>query len=526
MGDIEKKSEVEKEIGIFKTINDLPNSKAASSFRDIKSAKKNILPYLLTMLSTACEDSSRDLQAVPPIPDEVDGSRFKVPTFSLAPPSGVLLQATKGNKVKCNLIRILIEILVDFLPELIRIIKEAVVVAMREALSCGSDFQIPVGTTHIMDIETIDQKGILKTNPDSNLLGGIFFGNSDKDFNRWLYNTMQTPGVPNTWEGPNGPLMDVTYIQPSQVLFQISSNYDENSGKTYNDFLSDYMASIELFNQKIVLGNLMNSFFSNVTANLNPSLERVLDDEKTDAIMEKILNTDPCQEEQVFDDSFFKFSNEELSEMERKAQEKRSGVVGLDLGCGIYAFDLREDTAGIEKNLTDLDELSQQNSPQKVEKNIKNQVDLMQDSLSMASPINEESIKRKFEIDAIISLPKVMCNASILTPKILGIYNLSNYIVNNTTTTERTSYDWVKSNTVFFEYVLRESLAVLVEIVFNKLKAELMRLIAKVIQRIIKSIAKKKLKILASFALPSITNTINGLINQIPQPEVAGSQYK
>ena len=53
-----------------------------------------------------------------------------------------------------------------------------------------------------------------------------------------------------------------------------------------------------------------------------------------------------------------------------------------------------------------------------------------------------------------------------------------------------------------------------------------MRLIAKVVQRIIKSIAKKKLKILASFALPSITNTINGLINQIPQPEVAGSQYK
>ena len=36
MGDIEKKGEVEKEIGIFKTINDLPDSKAANSFRDVK----------------------------------------------------------------------------------------------------------------------------------------------------------------------------------------------------------------------------------------------------------------------------------------------------------------------------------------------------------------------------------------------------------------------------------------------------------------------------------------------------------
>jgi len=51
-------------------------------------------------------------------------------------------------------------------------------------------------------------------------------------------------------------------------------------------------------------------------------------------------------------------------------------------------------------------------------------------------------------------------------------------------------------------------------------------LIAKVAQKIIKKIAKKKLKILASFALPSVLNSINGLINKIPQPEVAGSQYK
>ena len=323
------------------------------------------------------------------------------------------------------------------------------VVAIREALSCGSDFQIPVGTTHIMDIETIDHKGILKTNPDLNLLGGIFFGNSDKDFNRWLYNTIQTPGVPNTWEGPNGPLMDVTYIQPSQVLFQISSNYDENSGKTYNDFLSDYMASIELFNQKIVLGNLMNNFFSNVTSSLSPSISQVMDEEKTNMIMEKILNTDPCQEEQVFDDSFFKFSNDEMSLMEKRAQEKRDGVVELDLGCGIFAFDFRDDGVGLESDLDDLDEFNENNNPQKMDKKITNILNTLQDSVAAADSPNAESIKRKFEIDAITSLPKVMCNASILTPKILGIYNFSNYIVNNSTSTERTSYDWAKSNTVF-----------------------------------------------------------------------------
>ena len=526
MGDIQSKDEISKEIGIFKTINDLPESKPVSSFNDIKSAKKNILPYLLTMLSNACEGNEVGSNVAPPLADEVTDSRFDL-SFSPQPPSGVLLDATNGNKVKCNVIRILLEVLIEFLPELIRIIKEAIVVAIREALSCGSDFQIPVGMTQIMDIKTLDHKGILNTNPDLNLLGGIFFGADDKDFNRWLYNTMQSPNIPNTWMGPNGPLMDVTFIQPGQVIFEINSNYDENSGNTFNDFISDYMASIELFNQKIILGNLMNSFFSNVTSSMNPSIEDVMDEEKTEKLMDKILDTDPCEEELTYDDTFFSFNNDEILEMEKRAQQKRNGQgVDIDLGCGIFSANLDGGDAEIEKKLVELENFEKENNPKKMGKAITNVLNKMQDSLANQSPSNEESIKKKVQIDMMLSLPKVMCNASILTPKILGIYNFSNYIVNNTTITERTSYDWAKSNTVFFEYVLRESLAVLVEIVFRKLKTELMRLIAKVIQKIMKSIAKKKLKIIASFALPAVGNVVSGLINKIPQPQVAGSKYK
>ncbi len=526
MGDIESKDEISKEIGIFKTINDLPDSKPVSSFNDVKSAKRNILPYLLTMLANSCEGDQVGSDQNPPTEDEVTDSNFDL-SFSAKPPSGVLLEATGGNKVKCNVIRILLEILIEFLPELIRIIKEAVVVAMREALSCGSDFQIPVGMSQIIDLKTIDHKGILNTDPDLNLLGGIFFGSDDKDFNRWLYNTMQTPNTPNTWMGPNGPLMDVTFIQPGQVIFEISSNYDENSGNTFNDFISDYMASIELFNQKIILGNLMNSFFSNVTGNIKPSIEEIMDEEKTEKLMDKILDTDPCEEEVIFDDTFFSFNNDEILEMEKRAQQRKLGRgVDIDLGCGIFTADMSEADGNIFVALDEIDKFSQQNNPTKMGKSITNALNTMQDSLANQSPPNKESIKKKVQIDMMLKLPKVMCNASILTPKILGIYNFSNYIVNNTTITERTSYDWAKSNTVFFEYVLRESLAVLVEIVFRKLKVELMRLIAKVIQKIIKSITKKKLRIIASFALPAVGNTISGLINKIPQPEVAGSQYK
>lgn len=115
---------------------------------------------------------------------------------------------------------------------------------------------------------------------------------------------------------------------------------------------------------------------------------------------------------------------------------------------------------------------------------------------------------------------------SVLTPKILGIYNLSNFIVNNTTITERNSFDFVKANRVFFEYVLRESLAVLVKIVFEKLRRELLRLIAKVINKLLRGIIDKKLKIITSYTLSILSGVVSGLANQIPSPQPQGSQYK
>lgn len=514
MGFIEDKSSLIEEIGIFKTINDLPNPKLSSSFRDVKSAKKNILPFLMTMLAMSCED-----------PSDTETPEFN-PTFSGPPPKGTLLKATNGNKSKCNAIRILLDILIEFLPELIRIVKEAVIVAFKESLSCSSDFVIPANSVLVMDIETIDYNNILKTDPDSNILGGIFYGNGDKDFNRFLYNLIQTPGITETWEGPNGPILDVTFVNPGQLIFAINTNYDENSGKTYNDFISDYMASIELFNNKILIGNLMDSFFGNITSNLGFSVEQLVNEEKTNKLIDKILDTDPCYDEIIFDNSFFTFSNDEISEFELRAKQKKEGIVSLDLGCGIFDLDIRDDNGNLGGLLNILDTSS--NDPKLQEDTTKKIITIMEENATDTPGLQEdkESIKNKLQLDFIKAIPKVIMKISVLTPKILGIYNLSNFIVNNTTITKRNSYDWSTSNRVFVEYVARESLAVLLKIIFNKLKAELLRLIAKFIVKRLKEILNEKLKIIASFAAPLVSGAINGLINSIPEPQVEGSKYK
>jgi hypothetical protein len=514
MGFIQDKQSLISEIGIFKTIGDLPESKKTSSFGAVRSASKNVLPFLLDTLSASCEEPEED-QTTP-------DTKRPTPIFSGPPPKGTLLKATGGNKLKCNALRIIIEILVEFLPELIRIMKEAVVIAIKEALSCSSDFKIQPNTSTLIDIETIDYNSLLKTDPDSNLLGGLFFGASDRDFNRFLHNLLDTPNVVGTWEGPNGPLLDVTYVEPSQYLYSINQNYWDTS---YNDFIADYMASIELFNKKILLSTVVDYFFSNITSKLDFSLEQLVNEEKTNKLMDKILDEDPCSDEIVYDDSFFSFSNSDVEFFERKANQRKNGVVSLDLGCGIFDFDLSSSPSNnITKGL--LDELDQDIDPETEENNITNVISNLGENLAEFSPPNKESIKNKMHVDFILELPKILMKTSLLTPKILGIYSFSNYIVNNTTVTERNSFDFAKANRLFFEYVLRESLAVLVRIVFNRLKRELLRLINRVISKILKSIINKKLRIITSFSLSIISGFASSAISGVPLPSVEGSKYK
>ena len=59
---------------------------------------------------------------------------------------------------------------------------------------------------------------------------------------------------------------------------------------------ADYIESIEIFNQKMLLGNVIDNIFSNVTGNLNLSLEQITNEQKTNKLIDKILDTDPCLE--------------------------------------------------------------------------------------------------------------------------------------------------------------------------------------------------------------------------------------
>jgi len=522
MSFIEDKKSLIDEIGIFKTINDIPDTKSISSFETVNDTSKNVLPYLMqlfTVISAEKKEKKEKEKAKKP-------KKERTFTFGSAPKTNALLDKKKEEegaeeeKERPRILQILLEILTEFLPQLIRILKEAIVAAIKEAMACGSDFVMPPSISFVLDVKNIDYNNIFKLNADSGEITDILFGEPNKDFDRFLYDTIQTPNLMNTWSGPNGPLLNVTFIQPGQLNLVVDTNY---SDKSFDDFLFDFMSSIELFNKEKFIATMIDFFFSNITSQISPTIEQLLKEEQVNATIDKILNTDPCYDEIVFDNSFFSFSNDDLAKMESKAKQRKSGVVSLDLGCGVFDLNISSEN---ENFSLIFNELKNSNDPVLQERKITQLLDKSQDLAVSASPDDEESIKNKMSFDFLLELPKVIIKNTIMTPKILGIYNLSNYIINNIPNIPEDGYEFAINNRVFFEYVSRESLAALVKIVFDKLKDLLLELIAKVVARLLKKLAEKKIKVIASYALNVIANVVEGVITGLPAPQISGSENK
>lgn len=106
MGFIDDKSQTINNVALFEVLNNLPKGRSTSSLASVTSKNKNLLPFLIDLLSTTCKDNANNPQ----------------------------------YKSKCEATRILIEILVEYFPVLLKILKEGLTKAIKAGLACGTDF--------------------------------------------------------------------------------------------------------------------------------------------------------------------------------------------------------------------------------------------------------------------------------------------------------------------------------------------------------------------------------------------------
>lgn len=469
MGFIDDKDNIVKQIGLFEVLGDLPNSKLISNIDSVKSTSKNLLPFLLDLLSITCKDK---------------------------PGSSKLTDRTK-----CDLIRIFTEILTDFFPVFMRIIKQAIIEGMKAGLLCPADFKIP-NTQLSVDLKPNEFDFNKLTSLDPNIFpASLFFGSPEKDLNVFLSNLLQGGvGSTNTWKN----ILDFEVIDytinnglstTTDVGLRVSIN-QSYSGKEYDVFLKDFMNGIEIFNFNNFIPNLMEEFNGTISSLLSSNnlslgldIDSATNKEKTSTMVEKILDTDPCDLTFKLDDNFFEFNSDELLEIEKNAQNRLTGTKVIDYSCEPI---LVGSGAIVEEELNTIKERIE-NNPNEAKLIIRDYTQTVLNRLSGNGSIGfGDDVKKSLSFELSLALPKLGANV-IFTPKIMVLYQVSKKLVTNVTSDYENSFDFAKANRVFFDYVVRETGAALLEVVYNRIKEEILRFVGNLVAQLLTEAINKKL---------------------------------
>lgn len=507
MGFIDNKKEIVESVALYQVLGNLPKNKSVSSLESVNSKNKNLLDFLLDLFVVTCKEK-----------------KGNNPVFSI--PTPFLPSGSTGSRIsydKCDVKKILLDILTTFFPQLVRILKDAIKEGIKAGLMCSTNFRLPNTNARVtMDMKNLDVTGLTKIDPNSQI-GSTFYGkDATKDFNRFLSDLTQTGGNRN-WKG----LINLNYSLPTQKIdIELDSSYlnsggGSNSGNipkppTFDGFLNDYTESLELINKENLMARVNNKMTGVLSRDLGSSLEKFINDEKISKLQDKINNTECGGNEYEFNDSYFSFSDEEVLEIEERANQKYKGQVLLDLGCGIQPVSMNPDTI---KN--DFDKI--RNSTNTTSTGVL--VDVIESSnntmTSDVSPENKENSKKSLNKEMLKEIPKSVAEI-VFEPKITVLYHLASKMVNgpvpnsplppfgsgvSTSSTEpnikvENSFDFAKATSVFFEYVVRKSFDALLKIILNKVTEEIIRIVTEQIILIIKEKAKMKAKAIKSTFIP------------------------
>ena len=515
MGFIDDKQSAIDNIGQLEVLQDLPKTRKTSSIASVNSKSKNLLPFLSDLLMVTCKD----------VPSE-----DATPKFNTKPTKYGKSENLKPKINKCNTSALFNEVMTEFSPLLIQILKEGIVKALKSCYSCGSDFTIPSIPSDLptvtIDVGKIDLSNKLMIDPNINntLLSGQFGSDPSKDLDLFISNAIQSPNTDNVWGG----LLNYNFNQASnQITISIPNTTQGGNygGQPFDTYLKDFMNKIDLFGNGVktkdadikgIMNNLIDKLSGNLKSEMTQyglmSLDKMIDLEKADKVVDKLLECDPCSDETIFDNSFFKFSNEELEEVELKAKNKMNGTIIIDEGCSIEIVSLATglDTFNAEIPLaTTTEQIS----------NVITNLNKSALNIDDNNPTPNDSIKlNTLSLEMLKDLIKVFTSV-IFTPKIMSLIQITGKMVEGPSGVynKSSAYDFTVDFRVFFEFVTRESFAALLKIVFDKIKGEIITLITDVAKQIIQEKIELRFKAIAS-VLFTITE---GLLNSIEIPSTS-----
>ncbi len=363
------------------------------------------------------------------------------------------------------------DIISSKLPEIESAIKKDLKNGLKEFISCGVNPSIPSwlkSNTNGVNIEVknIDFLEIFKLDPESkfgNLLYDDFnSGINSGDLNTFLYSNINlnksdyttNGGVFNSWGSTttNTDIIDIKFSPVGSITnniftLKVNQNYDNKSLVEFNNDLID---SISLFgapnknNADKLLSNIVDSLFGSVSKNIGKTKKQLKTEGQINKVIDCIINSD---ENDVIDDNYFTFTNDDLNKIEYDANLRKNGIRILET-CGNLPVEVSPDILiELTNTMLDINNQTGSTSGSTAEKNAITKAidDIANEQTKDAATIDVPTIKINFIMELIKSYVKSLVSF-IVSPKLLMVYIINYKVIYGQNATYNDPIEFMNKN--------------------------------------------------------------------------------
>lgn len=388
-----------------------------------------------------------------------------------------------------------------------------------KTVGCDQQQAFKPNTIVYIKVKSIDLVDLLKIDPND-IEGRCLYetrslapNDRPNATNKELYNRIQFPNVSfNTQYGnyylgkSNQPLFDITYVENDDLgrpgpWYKVEIVNRGNNFLIY-EFLLDYYKTIKVVEFKNILASIMEQLTGMISINIGAGQFQIEDMGKFQLIIQRILGLCFDEDKEIdvsgiakvseldgIDNSFFEFTDNDLSTIEERLENIRKGVVKF-IECD--DVEIPVDADAIINSLNNLEYIQD--------------VNLIDAADNLTNQVNNDPQFNGFDIQIALNVNFIKLISqglivSLLSPKVLlPIYIAFKGLGNNAVDLVDSYVQFTKQFYGLVISLVSKVAALFIEELFEIIKKDIKTLVQQVIADIIKESNNKRLKMIAKLA--------------------------
>jgi hypothetical protein len=403
---------------------------------------------------------------------------------------------------------VVVETLTQNLDEIEDKVKTTLKKVLKGLVSCSVNPQIPqdfIDNGISLEVENIDFLDIMRVTPSSQA-GKLLYddttnGTLSTDFNTYLNEVIKDNGGVSSWGSvtSENSLLDIKFdaIGPTNNSILVKPSAQYAGTHTLTDLNNDYIDSIKLFDSVKLVNNIIEALFGSISVELEKDKKTIENEIQIDDIINRVLDAD-CDD--VIDDSYFSFSNDETQDIQYRARMRRKGIRVLT-SCGNLESKVpMDDLTELNNEFNAINTNLSTGEYNEIFTNVlRDGLDKLADASAVDAPEQDRlSIKINFIEDMLKKLMTAIVNV-VLSPKLILIFALNHQIIYGEGFDD--VQDFMKKNKWLLTLVLEAVRDFITSILLAKALKEIKKLVAEsMIKTQIEKIKAKKAQLLSLVA--------------------------